>query len=388
MLRDELEPLKGMILELIMPDPKGDACLTAVDPAKALEAIRIACSRMRATWLQAVFSELPDHSLKRYFDFHLEGIRELSDALFAHTRLAGLPRQDDPGLILVNEEFAVLIGHLRQYHPAFSDIHTSAPLFWRERIFRANSALVITFSLQLEAADIPVALKYCLSHYLQEMSGAEQGGFCSFYALDYYDVFIQRLAEALTTGAVTAHRLQEVLYALNFNRLEFLIYYQVTIRERLLQAPDLSGQLEILQGEKRRIHQGPLPGSMACHPDFEAIHIMRGKWLEEQIAVIGREAMFLVKETCKFSRERIRLNLSVAHIACLIRLLVDDHYLSIHVLQELFQFVAEHFSSKRQELISAGSLSKEYYSITQSTAARVQGILQKLVDKITKDFFR
>jgi hypothetical protein len=388
MLQDELEPLKGMIHELIMSDSGGHACLTAVDPAKTLEVVRMLCGRMKTTWLQAVFSELPDHSLKRYFDFHLGGIRELSDALFAHMRLTGLPHRDDLRLILVNEELSALIRHLRQYLPAFFDSHASAPLFWRERIFRDNLAFVITFSPQLEVADSPVALKYCVSHYLQEMSGAEQGGFCSFYALDYYKVFVQQLAEALTTGAVTDLRLREVLYALNFNRLEFLIYYQVTIRERLLQAPDLSGQLEILQREKRGIHQGLLPGSMACHPDFEAIHIMRGKWLEEQIAMIGREAMFLVKETCKFSREKIRLNLSVAHIACLIRLLVDDHYLSIHVLQELFQFVAEHFSSKRQELISAGSLSKEYYSISQSTAARVQGILQKLVDKVTKDFFR
>jgi hypothetical protein len=53
----------------------------------------------------------------------------------------------------------------------------------------------------------------------------------------------------------------------------------------------------------------------------------------------------------------------------------------------VFKFFSRNFETKRQKSVSAGSLSKEYYSTSQVTAAVVRDMLQKMIARIDRNFF-
>jgi hypothetical protein len=85
--------------------------------------------------------------------------------------------------------------------------------------------------------------------------------------------------------------------------------------------------------------------------------------------------------------DKIGLDLSVAQLACLIRALFDASITASDSLTAVFKFCTLHFTTRRQLTISQGSLSKEYYSITQKTASGVLDLLQKMTERIKRDYF-
>ena len=109
-------------------------------------------------------------------------------------------------------------------------------------------------------------------------------------------------------------------------------------------------------------------------------------WLAEEINCIEK-SMMENHDLFQPPNEKLSLNLSVAHLACLTRLFFEENLFNNARLTGIFKFIACHYSTKRQTDISTGSLSKEYYSTSQVTAAVVRGILLKMVARINRNFF-
>jgi hypothetical protein len=67
----------------------------------------------------------------------------------------------------------------------------------------------------------------------------------------------------------------------------------------------------------------------------------------------------------------------VAQLACLIRALFDAGVAASDTLTAVFKFCTLHFTTMRQQMISPGSLSKEYYSINSKDRRRGPGSASK-----------
>jgi hypothetical protein len=106
-------------------------------------------------------------------------------------------------------------------------------------------------------------------------------------------------------------------------------------------------------------------------------------WLTEEIALKEKS----LNKRSEVIIPKIPLEMSVAHLSCLIRLLYEESVFATQNLQFIFKCFAGHYQSKRQAVISPGSLSKEFYSIDQHTAARVRDLLQRMVQRINRNFF-
>lgn len=85
--------------------------------------------------------------------------------------------------------------------------------------------------------------------------------------------------------------------------------------------------------------------------------------------------------------EKCPLNISVAYLACFLKVFCDEKLRANVSLSDMFNFVSSHFSTVRRENISAGSLSENFYSTTQVTAAKVQGIQQQMIARINQHYF-
>jgi hypothetical protein len=113
-------------------------------------------------------------------------------------------------------------------------------------------------------------------------------------------------------------------------------------------------------------------------------------WLNDEIALavipnaVAGPGATIVQE--RISEKQI-LNLSVAQIACFIKLFYDEGIFINASITDILKFVVVHYRSKRQQQISYGSLSKEYYSISQVTAAVLKDYLSRMIAKINKHYF-
>jgi hypothetical protein len=81
---------------------------------------------------------------------------------------------------------------------------------------------------------------------------------------------------------------------------------------------------------------------------------------------------------------KLNTSLSVAQLACLLRLLHEENILCHPNQTEALQFFARHFATDRTDQISSVSLRTKYYNVDRSTAESVKDLLFQMVNRLRK----
>ena len=355
MLTGELNLLRQWAAsgEILPEAAGGDACPVGIE-----------CRRIRKAWAAAAFSPASDESLKRYFRYHLFETGELADQ--ARGASAGCLV---PGLLGLSD-------HLWQYYTPYLDEQQVAPLAYQRRFAAKAARQAESLRRGLQNAKLDPRLKKCLLDFLREMDPGTGSARFTFRALRYFENWLERSA-ALDLGAAHAEaRLNGALEGLNFNHLGYLHYRQ----QAWMSGPPPAGEkITWLRREKQRCLSLPVGSGSAYDPRLPSLNELFRAMLAEEIACL--------ESGPALPAAKYPLNLSVAHLGCLLRLFCDGEMPGSQNLAELFRFVTAHFSSKRQADISPGSLSKAFYGTTQVTAAHVQGLLQVMLARINRRFF-
>ncbi|WP_183567738.1 hypothetical protein [Mucilaginibacter sp. SP1R1] len=386
MLQDELGPLKIIVSELTLTgqEPESGTVLSGIT---RVEVVQAACDRVRSAWLGAFFSEAGDHTLQRYFNFHLEGITALANTLYLFSQDRITASADNDQLVMISEVLLSLIGHMQQYHGRYFDTQLSAPLSWRQACFQRMSGAVQLLIAKLHVSVTDHLLKDCVNTYIQDILDTGQGGYCSFHALRYFEYFVAELTKGLATTEHTDELLDRLLSGLNFNRLSYLVYRQNQVRQACGKIVQATNQMEFLREKQIELLFVTNQGKLKCHEQYPDLTTMLEGWLGEQMERQVKDNLTASGSPIHDPAGKIAINLSVAQIACIIRLLREENYLSASSLEEIFKLVSIYYSSKMQEQISAGSINKEFYSITQSTALKIEAMLQKMLANLKRNFF-
>jgi len=324
-----------------------------------------------------LLSGVANDSLERYFCYGLGQVNALG------FRLEGLA--PDAGCPLFAELYAltdlILLGIGPERLPDELNLY---PAYTRRVVAGLEGAVGVILDA-LDSKLIDPALAECLSGYLKHMRGAGLLLQVTLKDLFYFRDLVRLLSPL--TGHPEAERetfLREQLIRCDFNHLGFLYYLQTRERQ----------ELGRLTPEERlaRLRDTPAPplvlpqGSRRYDRSWPGLQTMLAGWrqaLAEEWTTVTEVSAAAVETP---SIPKIALNLSVAHLACLLRVLQEEGLLTLS-LSDLFKTAAGHFRTRRQETISAGSLSKEYYSTSQFTAARVRDLLLKLAKRITVRYF-
>lgn len=379
-LQSELNNLEAVIGSYLRPDE--DAC-TTFEITAVMSQVKIECIRITEAWKCAVFSDAHDQSLQRYFNIHLEDIRDLSDTLLL---VSGEDKIDQDSLAQVNSLLLSLVTQMQTTHVQHFDTRANTPLLWRRRMAEKNKTSESSLIKKLESGSFNLPLKNCVFNYLTAIRNQCTENFCSYHSLNYCQLFLATLEEKLTPKSGDSE-LEALLISLNFNRMEYLKYHQSRIRKRVSQLLSFEEKIQELQHEQVSLFSFSVNRMSRCHDNYGAIDDMLDSWLSEQLGIQERAMDRVALEGHSPVKIKIPLRLSVAQIAYVIRLLVDTDFLNEIPLVHVFQFVCDNFSSKRRELITLSNLSKEYYSVTQFTAARVLAWFEKTAAKIIRDFF-
>ncbi|MES2275993.1 MAG: hypothetical protein V4592_08220 [Bacteroidota bacterium] len=233
-----------------------------------------------------------------------------------------------------DENALVLIDHLFRFYAVYLDSAIYAPKTYHRRLLEQMKPAIG----HLKNVLVGDELTGVLSDYFVDMDAA---GFRYSYAtLAYFEKLVFKVAKLETVEEIVTG-----LVSLNFNHLGFYNY---------------------LKANRYAIDQPISP--MVYDKAWPSLDVMLANQPKVDVKTLG-------------------LDLSVAHLACLLRVNFLEGTYGKASLQEVFHFTATHYYTRRQAHISEKSLAKEYYSVSQVTAAVVRDQLLKQVARINREFF-
>jgi hypothetical protein len=183
--------------------------------------------------------------------------------------------------------------------------------------------------------------------------------------------------------------LTDILIAANFNAISVMEDLTARIREEAEKIGSAKEQIEYLNGWLRKIDQVPVSPVCTFDEQTESLNLFLWKWIEAEI-------LFHEKSLQLFSDPfypsgfpgipggfKLDVDLSVAQMSCLLRLLKECAIIKSGKIIELFGFMAMHFRSKKQENISAESVRQQFYHVSESTREEVCKVILRLLKKVS-----
>jgi len=334
------------------------------------------CDELRQTWRETAFSTMPDYALKRYFSFQLESIRDILDT-------SSFPELHDQGHP-VKDELISLINYQFQYFKNHLDADLVSPRLYRIYKLASLDRIVNDLMQKLKHSAIDEKLRNIVESYLEEMRRMDPAIYDTYHSLNYFEKFMSELLRLnlVTLGAEDLLILK--LINLNFNHAGFYSYLRNKICMEIAHL-DKVAAIQLLEMEKGAIvHR--LHDNLIYDKAWPGITEMLSAFLNEEIQKINALSS-LVPYDRQAPVTKLNLDLSVAHLALLIKLFFEENFLKNNTLTSVFKFVSRNYSTKRQLNISPASLSKEFYSVNQVTAAVVRDMLQKMIARINRTFF-
>jgi hypothetical protein len=386
MLQDELGLLQILVNDLVQSEPENDT-FTAIGKTSVLQDFKIACEQVKKAWLAAFFSESPDHSLQRYFKFHLEGISGLSDTLLRMGQNNSQVDGDQLLFLAINEQLLALIIHLKKNHDRFFSNEVNSPVLWRKKVRQQNGAETEWLIERFKTSGLPDQQISPVIYYLSEIMNAEQGGFYTFHALNYFEQFVNTLSIAMDNFISNENDLNTHLTDLNFNHLGYFNYRQNQIGDQLNSIESPVSKIHTLLNDRLSLKNMSYHENIIYDTRYPSVPVMLDKWLCEQIIYLEEQHRLELENGLIPVYSKLTLNLSVAQMGCLLRVLYEADIFGNASLHEVFKFVTQHISSKKQAAISLGGLSKEYYSTTQVTGGKMIVLFQRLITILKRIFF-
>ncbi|QDW24337.1 hypothetical protein FFJ24_005660 [Pedobacter sp. KBS0701] len=365
MLKNELKDIEEILIEQIYSNSN----------TTARTDLKTRFGQIFQAWEDVLFSNIPESSLVRYFHYHIEVISTIS------TRLSHSPNPKQ--YFSSQNEFLALIDHLQNYCSNYFNEDAVAPVMYHQRLVSQLSGNINAVQKILRSGNIDAALSLCLSKWFTLMSDHIGAVEFSFRSLHYFGYITNQLLESDALSTAGEIPLVSLLVRSNFNNLSFLVYLQDSIRNSAGYLGDKNGRLDYLMEQKALMMSSPEVKNWVYDPAWPSIKTMITDWLQEEI-------LLTEKALCNkdgVAVPKIPLEMSVAHLSCLIKLLYEESVFATQNLKFIFKSIAGHYQTKRQAVISPGSLSKEFYSINQHTAARVRDLLQRMVQRINRNFF-
>jgi hypothetical protein len=364
--------------------------LSAEKVSKQLAEFKILCSKARAAWALAVFSEACKESLERYFTYHLKVICALSLKLYILPEIP-IPECDCRHRKTIGELFEKetdrLIDHLFQFFGEYPDRQSHAPVNYSRHLLNVSKKDAEFIECALKNCCLPVEIKLCLLAYVQHMITETESRYFTFSQLFYFSNFLKEIKPILSCSseAPLTERLWHKLWEIEFNHIDMVTWYQDKVRNSTA-GKSKSKKIEIMEADAEIFHFAKERKTLCYDIGWPPLSLMLSAWLTTEIEKL-REIKSTVPALRLAASCKLKLEMSVAHLACLLKLFTIEHLFGATPLTEVFEFFSANFYTKRAGARSAGGLSKEYYSITQVTAAEMKDQLLRMVHFLNREYF-
>lgn len=341
-------------------------------------------AKAREAWAFAVCSDVGEAVLIRYFSYQLRYLYALLPELTGAISCSSFGPDTMPEM-RYERSVCELIDHAGDYFLRYLNASPPVCAAYKKHFLhhlQADAGLILS---ALKSSPLAEGIKNALTGYLEDMTGYDRSP-CTPAQLHYFRLFV---FELLPVVKVKEHRdlndfVKDCLFKLEFNQFGVFVCLQDVIRLSYTGKPlgkrklIISRQLELLTFKAR----GDVPRYDDRYPSLSA---MLAEWLKNEEMVMEKgPAQQIFAPASLF---KLPLRLPVTHLAFLVRLLYKANVFGSVQLKEIFTFFTTHVSTKRQQHLSAGAFSKDYYTKDMVTAAEVRHLLSKMISEINRDYF-
>ncbi|WPU95755.1 hypothetical protein SNE25_09515 [Mucilaginibacter sabulilitoris] len=323
------------------------------------------CSRAMEEWSIAAFSDHSEESLSRYFNFHFNFLNGLIAEKWQVSQCEGL------------NDLCQLLEHLLAYYHKFIDkeqLVTIGFIAFRMNPFRVKYEQFIDHLNQMSVDDL--LAKY-LMESLSPMYTVQPTEPLKLSDLFYREELISELAnKRIHPELMRAESLISTLISFNFNHTHFLTYLRKRALNGIQQVPP-ADYSKYFGGLMSCVPTIDLTNSRRYDANWPHISSMYKDWLSDYGTLL---TLTMPRHEDTLIVTKVPLTVSVKQLACMIRTFYESGFYGNISLTAIFDHAATVFTTKRQEHISAESISNAYYAISQSSALKVTRMLSHAID--------
>jgi hypothetical protein len=333
--------------------------------AKIQDTVRQESDRTQSSYALKMLEFESESQVIRSVQFHELKLVSLIDALYDQ-----LP--DEARILLTSLED--LIEFLRTSFEVQFRADFAAPITYRERAL--NFAKEVSNQLRqrwpnsTEDQTLEGVVQDCLANFIK--SGSTKA---SFARVEFIMSLCNTLTEVLLSD-IKPDRVRRLLMEYNFSEPKFSSYYIEFIERQLAQAQTLREQIEILAKALKDLNQTV---SRLTPLDLKSGSIRRDllNWVGEELHFLETKTRIdRIQSSEPAANEfKLILDMSVAQLALLVKVLVDTSTIQNKNVSELLRFFAQIAKTKRSESVSYESLRIKYYNPEESTKEIVKIVL-------------
>jgi hypothetical protein len=181
------------------------------------------------------------------------------------------------------------------------------------------------------------------------------------------------------------HQLFESLLYLNYNSRQTFVRVTEYFRALVPELLDRDEQILFLSEYLKQVNQATVKPGTAYHCTMPTLQSQLANYLREEITYLkgpGQLQQWVEEEPGSSLPFKLKFDLSVSQLACLLRLLTDARVIECENTSALIRFVAFNCETKHAGRISPKSLRIKYYDIEPGTNKAVYQKLTTLVKSI------
>jgi hypothetical protein len=258
-----------------------------------------------------------------------------------------------------------------------------------------KAPLVFQLSWKSELANMLKPLKVKLANVLEndielaDLLLAHLGSLCcpsnkeiTYSTISYHNMLVNEL---LLEKHTTAKAINFILYYLNFNEPEFIMYQFQHFKKMVDLLSAHKEKIALLRLEQKRLNQIPVKANSNYSSQNPPLLMQINSWINEEVKYW--EYGFYHNPTGEGGTEydsKIQTSLSVAKLALIIRLLVVDKIIINRTIAPMLRVVCKIFTTLQKDEISSGSLETKYHNPDKATIQNVRDMLFKWINILGK----
>lgn len=346
------------------------------DPYVLREYIVGKVARIKHRLLENAITIENEDAARRYVQIHQYSVVAIMDKLFR--------RSEQPATLECCDELDGLLSFLKQHFPHYFDDLAKAPLKHIHEVRMEIAFSCASLQKSLIAISSLGALPYIILAPLDRFYSRREGQPVSFSRLRHLRHILEHAEKVAhdrhESGDLDAH-LINVLFYLNYNSRKTFLQFTQFIRDLLPEEMDRESKFASLSLLLKIATQATVKQNTGYHPNAPTFKSQMIDHLTAELNSLQEDHSSRPIET---ERElttwpSVKLNLSVAQLGCLLKLLTDTGLVSTDNISMLMRCLTRHCVTKRSSRISFASLRNRFYEIETGTQQSVQKMLTQLL---------
>lgn len=183
--------------------------------------------------------------------------------------------------------------------------------------------------------------------------------------------------------------LRQIIYYLNYNAAKTFAYFAHYISSLINQSETRTEKIEQLSFTLKTINQAQIKPGIHYNLHAHSLRDQLNEYITVEIDYLERLQSLSGNSPSKpldsfLQSFKLKFDISVAQLACLLRIFIDTKIIQNSNVAEILRFAARFIITKRAEVVSFDSLRAKYYNIESGTRQSVRTLLTSMIQKLDR----